>query len=117
MRWPIIVLAEDDILVFESPERVPWMEAVDVEEGVYEGAWDRDGRRLSLTTKKRPHKTLFGTREAETVAVEEIPDAHAHDPEFDDMILERLPAFGIPDPGDARGEALIQHILRHKQPT
>lgn len=118
IRWPIIAISEGDILVFESSDRVSWMEPTDVRNGEYCGAWDRDGRLLAISVQRESRRTLLGTREFDSTVVDEIPGSPPSDPRLVEEILKRLPGYNLAEEVDEKnGPALIECVLRHIEPT
>src|SRR5581483_8733376 len=97
IEGPVVAVAERDVHVFRTVRSLEiYAEPIDVEDGVWEAAWDRAGTRLRLAVTARRYRGLFGKpRSMEVVVVEEASDAQPEDPETDAMISSRLRATGL----------------------
>ena len=114
---PLIVAAGTDLLVFATPaDAEGYLEAIDVEQGEYEAAWDGTGRRVALRVRAEPYRALFGLLRgrAERVTAREVG------PEPDEAGLrERIARFlasrGVPPPAPgahlgSHVDALVAHV-------
>jgi hypothetical protein len=73
---PIVVMDGDNLLFFSSRTAAEeYLEAIDVEQGVYTGAFDADGNSLSLRVVDVEEKGLlgFGRVRVSHVRVEDAP--------------------------------------------
>ena len=97
---PIIVIGDDGPNAFASVEAAEgYMEAIDVEEGVYSAAYDANGCCLAISVESEPSRALFGlipgTIERIVLAPAERVDCEG---ELRRVITEHLSRLGSPLP-------------------
>jgi len=88
---PIFIWDPNDLSAFESAEAAgKYLEAVDVETGVYKAAYDAQGRLLKLLTVKND-RPLMGGKVVRVEAAEEEP---THGADLDEILRKFITVVG-----------------------
>jgi hypothetical protein len=118
LKPPIFVFDEaGDVMVFESGGSVgDEIESDDVENGVFTGAFDSQGRRVNLvvpTPSKRSRLFFIQTVRMTPVFLEEGESEPAHAEELRQRLIRALRQSGHPPTAGVQLSELVTQALRH----